>query len=74
MKMEVKLNSFRIECFKKYIKNAQADGKFKKNLYPTFTTKYIIAQFNMIQTYRVNGIKKNKIESILNTASRLLHI
>ena len=59
---------FRIECFKKYIKNAQDDGKFKNNLNPQVTAEYILAQFNMIQTYRLNGIKKNKIENILQTA------
>ena len=61
-------NTFRIECFKKYVRNAQADGKFKKNLNPQYTAEYILAQFNMIQTYRLNGIKKNRIESILETA------
>ena len=61
-------NTFRIECFKKYVRNAQADGKFKKNLNPQYTAEYILAQFNMIQTYRLNGIKKNRIENILETA------
>ena len=65
-------NSFRIECFKKYIKSAQADGKFKKNLDPIDTAKYILAQFNMIQTYRLNGMKKNRIANILNTALKPL--
>ena len=60
--------SFRIECFKRYIKNAQNDGKIKKNLNPKFTAEYILAQFNMIQTYRLNGIKKNRIENILEIA------
>jgi len=61
-------NTFRIECLKKYVRNAQADGKFKKNLNPQYTAEYILAQFNMIQTYRLNGIKKNRIENILETA------
>ena len=61
-------NIFRVECFKKYVRNAQADGKFKKNLNPQYTAEYILAQFNMIQTYRLNGIKKNRIENILETA------
>ena len=61
-------NTFRIECFKKYVRNAQADGKFKKNLNPQYTAEYILAQFSMIQTYRLNGIKKNRIENILETA------
>ena len=60
--------AFRIECFKRYIKNAQNDGKIKKNLNPKSTAEYILAQFNMIQTYRLNGIKKNRIENILETA------
>ncbi len=50
------------------MRNAQADGKFKKNLNPQYTAEYILAQFSMIQTYRLNGIKKNRIENILETA------
>ena len=65
-------NTFRIECFKQYIKNAQADGKFKKNLNAKSTAEYILAQFSMIQTYRLNGIKKNRIENILKTALKPL--
>tara|TARA_B110000003_G_scaffold233910_1_gene237402 strand:+ start:38 stop:673 length:636 start_codon:yes stop_codon:yes gene_type:complete len=65
------LNSYtkyRKECFIKYIKNAQISGIFKKNLDVSITADYILAQFSMVQNYRLNGVSKNKIEKVLNTA------
>ena len=59
-------NLFRIECFKKYVRNAQADGKFKKNLNPQYTAEYILAQFNMIQTYRLNAHSKGDDDRPIN--------
>ena len=67
-KLLTSYSNFRKDCFIKYIKNAQISGKFKKNLEVTITADYILAQFSMIQNYRLNGYSKNKIEKILNTA------
>ena len=59
---------FRKKCFIKYIKNAQGAGVFKQDLDVSETADYILAQFNMIQNYRLNSIPKINIEKILQTA------
>jgi len=63
-----KYQTKRLKQFEKYIKSAQADGKFSKNLNPTFYSKFILAQFSLIQTLRLQEINKTEIASIINTA------
>ena len=58
----------RLKQFEKYIKLAQADGKFSKNLNPTFYSKLILAQFSLIQTLRLQEINKTQIANMINTA------
>ena len=63
-----KYQTKRLKQFEKYVKSAQADGKFLKNLNPTFYSKFILAQFSLIQTLRLQEINKTEIENIINTA------
>ena len=63
-----KYQNKRLKQFEKYIKSAQADGKFSKNLNSTFYAKFILAQFSLIQTLRLQKINKTEIENIINTA------
>ena len=67
-KLLTSYTNFRKKCFIKYIKNAQGAGVFKQDLDVSETADYILAQFNMIQNYRLNSIPKINIEKILQTA------
>ena len=64
----IKYTNFRKKCFIEYIKNAQYDGIFNKNLDISDTADYILAQFSMLQNLRLNGFSKKKIEKILDMA------
>jgi hypothetical protein len=40
----------------------------QKNLNPTFYAKFILSQFSLIQTLRLQEINKTEIKNIINTA------
>ena len=62
----------RLKQFEKYIKNAQKDGVFYKDIDSNFYAKYIYTQFSVIQTLRLNGTPKADIKNIVNTALKPL--
>ena len=69
------INSFevyRIKQFKKYIINAQYAGVYNKNIDPTYYSKYIYAQFSLVQMLRLNATPKAEIMNIINIALKPL--
>ena len=63
---------YRIKQFKKYIINAQNAGAFNKNIDPIYYSKYIYAQFSLVQILRLNTTPKDEIKNIINIALKPL--
>ena len=62
----------RINQFEKYINNAKNDGVMHKNIDANLYAKYILAQFSLIQTLKLQNISKSKITSVINIALKPL--
>ena len=62
----------RINQFEKYINNAKNDRVMHKNLDANLYAKYILAQFSLIQTLKLQNISNSKITSVINIALKPL--